>query len=150
MLSKFKSVFARRVHDETIETDSDEQQVALAAAMLLLEVAWADHEIEDRELVAIRASLTRLYDVPPAQVEAVIEEAKVEHDRSVGVHEFTRTLNEHLDLAERRQLLECLWRLNEFDGSAFHYEENAIRKIANLLYLSHSEFIAAKLAAKEA
>lgn len=148
MLGKFKAAFAKRVHDASIEEDSDEQQVALAAAMLLLEVAWVDHEIEHRELDAIRTSLNQLYAIPASQADAVIEEARIEHERSVGVHEFTRSLNEQLSIEERRQLVVCLWRLNEFDGSSFHQEENAIRKISNLLYLNHSEFIAAKLAAK--
>ena len=148
MLERFKTAFALRVHDESIVDDTDDQQVALAAAMLLLEVAWADHDIEDRELDLIRLALKNLYDISDSQVEAVIVEAKKEHDESAGIFPFTRTLNEQLNTEERRELLEALWRLNAFDGSSFHYEENTIRKISELLYLNHSEFIAAKLAAK--
>ena len=148
MLERFKAAFARRVHDESIVDDTDDQQVALAAAMLLLEVAWADHDIEDRELDLIRSSLKQLYDISDSQVEAVIVEAKKEHDESAGIFPFTRTLNEQLNTQERCNLLESLWRLNAFDGSSFHYEENVIRKISELLYLNHSEFIATKLAAK--
>ena len=147
MLERLKATFERRFKDETIADDSDDQQVAVAAAMLLLEVAWADHEIEERELALIRSSLQQLYDISDTQVEAVISAARIEHEKASGVYPFTRTLNEHLDLAERRRLLESLWRLNAFDGSAFHYEESVIRKIAELLYLHHSEFIAAKLVA---
>ena len=148
MLDRFKAAFARRVKDDSIEDDSEDQQVALAAAMLLLEVAWADHEIEDRELALIRSSLVALYDISESQVEAVIAEAKLEHQEIASIFPFTRALNEQLDIAERKLLLESLWRLNEFDGSAFHYEEGVIRKIAELLYLTHSDFIAAKLGAK--
>ena len=148
MLDQFKAAFARRVKDDSIEDDSDDQQVALAAAMLLLEVAWADQEIDERELALIRSSLVALYDISHSQVEAVITEAKLEHQEISSIFPFTRALNEQLDTAERKRLLESLWRLNEFDGSAFHYEEGVIRKIAELLYLTHGEFIAAKLGAK--
>ena len=148
MLNRFKAAFARRVKDNSIESDSDDQQIALAAAMLLLEVAWADHEIEERELDLIRNSLIALYDISASQVEAVIAEAKLEHQEISSIFPFTRTLNEQLNTQERKRLLENLWRLNAFDGSAFHYEEGVIRKIAELLYLTHTDFINAKLGAK--
>ncbi len=148
MLDRFKAAFARRVNDDSIESDTDDQQIALAAAMLLLEVAWADHEIQDRELALIRSSLIALYDISDKQVESVIAEAQLEHREISSIHPFTRALNEQLNTDERKRLLESLWRLNMFDGSEFHYEEGVIRKIAELLYLTHAEFIAAKLAAK--
>lgn len=148
MLDRFKAAFARRVKDKSIEDDSDDQQVALAAAMLLLEVAWADHEIEEREIELIRSALIALYDISENQVEAVIAEAKLEHQEISSIFPFTRALNEQLDTTERKRLLESLWRLNAFDGSAFHYEESVIRKISELLYLTHGDFIAAKLGAK--
>ena len=148
MLNRFKAAFAQRVKDDSIESDSDDQQIALSAAMLLLEVAWADHAIEERELDLIRTSLISLYDISETQVEAVIAEAKLEHQEISSIFPFTRTLNEQLNTEERKRLLESLWRLNAFDGSAFHYEEGVIRKIAELLYLTHSDFISAKLGAK--
>ena len=148
MLERFKTAFARRVKDDSIESDTDDQHIALAAAMLLLEVAWADHEIEERELALIRSSLIALYGISESQVESVITEAKLEHQEISSIFPFTRTLNEQLSTDERKRLLENLWRLNAFDGSAFHYEEGTIRKIAELLYLTHTDFIQAKLGAK--
>ena len=148
MFEKLKATFARRVHDDSISEDQESQQVALAAAMVLLEVAWADHEIEERELTLIRTALQTLYAIDSAQVESVIKEARVEHESAIGIASFTRTLNEQLDTQERRLLLEHLWRMNSFDGSEFHYEESVIRRVTELLYLNHSDFIAAKLAAK--
>ena len=148
MLERFKKTFARRINEQSIEEDTDDQQVALAAAMLLLEVAWADHEIESREIDLIRSSLSSLYDISEQQVKAIVAEAEREHKDVASIFPFTRTLNEQLDLNERRHLLESLWRLNAYDGSSFHYEESTIRKIADLLYLTHADFIRAKLAAK--
>ncbi len=149
MLTRFKAVFAKRLRNESIANDSDDQHVALAAAMLLLEVAWADHEIEERELQLIRGALQSLYAIDDSQVDSIVTEARREHEEISSIFPFTRTLNEQLDISERRLLLECLWRLNAFDGSTFHYEENTIRKIADLLYLTHADFISAKLTAKQ-
>ena len=128
-------------------TDED-VSVAQAAAMLLLEVAWADHEIEDAELDAMRHALKSLYHMEDDAIEALIRQARSDHDASTGLFPFTRTLNDALDLPEKTGLLTELWRLTRFSGAQHHYEEHAIRRIADLLYLSHDDFIAAKLEAR--
>ena len=47
MFERLKGVFAR---EQISEVETETTTVPLAAAMLLLEVAWADHELEEREL----------------------------------------------------------------------------------------------------
>ena len=148
MFEKLKATFAARVKQPSITEDDEQQQVALAAALLLLEVAWADHEIEDREIDLVRMSLQTLYSIDEDEVNAVVTEAKRKHEEVTSIYPFTRSLNEQLSLDEKRLLLAELWKLNAFDGSPFHYEENTIRRIAELLYLSHADFINAKLAVK--
>jgi uncharacterized tellurite resistance protein B-like protein len=43
--------------------------------------------------------------------------------------------------------MEELWRAAYSDGALHEYEEHLIRRIADLLHLSHSQFIGAKLRA---
>lgn len=150
MFERLKAIFTNGTNDELLIDTREDQQVALAAAMLLLEVAWADHEIEARELDLVRTALQSLYGVGDDHVDTVIQDARTQHESSTSILPFTRTLNEELSVEERRKLLDHLWRLNAFDGSEFHFEENVIRKVADLLYLNHSEFITAKLAARKA
>ncbi|MDE0224772.1 MAG: TerB family tellurite resistance protein [Gammaproteobacteria bacterium] len=123
--------------------------VAQAAAMLLLEVAWADHEIEDSELEGMRRTLKSLYRMEDTAIETLIRRARADHDQSTGLFPFTRTLNDALTPDEKTALLTELWRLTRFGGERHHYEEHAIRRIADLLYLGHEDFIAAKLAARK-
>ena len=130
------------------DVPDEDVSVAQAAAMLLLEVAWADHEIEAAELDAMRHTLKSLYNMEDAAIDALIRQARADHDASTGLFPFTRTLNEALDLPEKTALLTELWRLTRFSGAQHHYEEHAIRRIADLLYLSHEDFITAKLEAR--
>ena len=132
-----------------IDDSDSETSVALAAAMLLLEVAWADHEIEAHELDAIRKAFRAMYGMDPVQIDELIDKARADHQSSTSLYPFTRTLNDQLDRDEKVVLLEHLWRLANFEGDRHHYEEHVIRKISDLLYLSHSDFIATKLAAKQ-
>ena len=48
------------------------------------------------------------------------------------------------------QLVEQLWRIAYADGVIDKYEEAAIRKASELLYVAHADFIRAKLSAHAA
>ncbi|MBG73164.1 MAG: hypothetical protein CMQ50_09775 [Gammaproteobacteria bacterium] len=141
MFERLKGVFAREQNSD-VETEST--TVPLAAAMLLLEVAWADHELEDRELEQVKVALESMYEIDQDQGSEIVDRARADHEKSTGVFPFTRLLNERLDRSERKALLVHLWRVANFEGDKEHYEEHVIRKITDLLYLNHSDFIAAK------
>lgn len=150
MLGRLRAIFSSDAKDsnDSIHAASEEEIVPLAAALVLLEVAWADHTLEEKELDLIRCSLTSLYDIDTNKANEILERARERHKENTSMYPFTRQLNEHLDIEERQQLVVHLWRMNSFDGSSFHYEEGVIRKTAELLHLRHSEFIQAKLEAK--
>jgi len=122
---------------------------ALAAAALLLEVSWADQEMSQAELDLIAAALERTFRLAPQAARDLIEQARREHDASVGLYGYTRVINEHWDEPAKFDLVVALWRLALADDVLDRYEEHTIRKIAELLYLDHDRFIEAKLRAKQ-
>lgn len=148
MFERLKTLFERSSNEAKLVAE-EVDPVPLAAAMTLLEVAWADHELEATELQLIQDALETLYGISQDQSESIVDQARRQHDESTSIHPFTRELNENLNLNEKHALLVELWRMNNFDGSDFHYEESVIRKVSELLYMRHSEFIAAKLEAKQ-
>ena len=136
--------------NEANDNISDSLNVANAAAALLLEVAWADHELQDAELAHIQSALQQLYNMSDDQAAKIIENASKLHASSTGLFSFTQQLNDHLDYEEKKALLVELWKLNEFGRDSFRYEEHVIRRVSDLLYVSHADFIAAKLEARSA
>jgi uncharacterized tellurite resistance protein B-like protein len=127
----------------------DEHLIALSAATLLLEVAWADHDIADGELDSIRTALTGQFGLSADEADEVISESRDRHEESVGMHPFTRTLVEAFDEQQRFDLLTHLWRLAYSDMTIDRFEEHTIRRIAELLYVSHARFIEAKQLARD-
>ena len=148
MFSNIKALFLKTDSQHTLEFD-DEDIVPIAAAMVLLEVAWADHILQPEEQELIESALIQLYDIDHLQASRILKQAESEHVQSTDLHRFTKTLNEKLELDEKKTLLTHLWRMNNLESASFHYEEYMIRKIADLLHLRHSEFIKAKLDAKQ-
>lgn len=150
MLTKLKRLFTNELKEPRDDEIEDIHSLAAASAMLLLEVAWADHEVEAREINHIKHALLDLYELDSIEVDKIIEKSRIEHAESTSVFPFAQQVNGLLELPEKRLLIKHLWLLNTFDEhDEFHYEEHIIRKIADLLYVSHNDFIALKLEAKE-
>ena len=147
MFERLKELFAARGASPNELTES--HATAFAAAMLLLEVAWADHEIATSEMEAARRGISRLFGLTSEETNAIIARAHREHAASTSIFPFTRELNAALPPVAKRQLVSMLWRLAYTDAVLTGYEEHAIRRIADLLHLSHGDFIAAKLTGRD-
>lgn len=148
MFDRVLEIFTRNSSRQA-QTIDENQLVPLAAAMALLEVAWADHQLDPVELHFVKNSLISLYNIDESYADQVISLASKKRQKTTSMYPFTRQLNEQLTLNEKIRLMTHLWHMNSVDNSSFHYEEVVIRKLADLLHLRHSEFIHAKLAAKE-
>jgi len=135
--------------EEMLAGPSDPAQhrhtLQLAAAALLLEVARADHADGAAEQSAVIRAIQRAYSLSPAEITTVLNCAQRSVESASSLQEFTRVLNEQLSAEDRAALVEDLWRIAYADRRLDKYEEYTIRKIADLLYVPHSQFIRAKL-----
>ena len=145
MFERLKQLFKEELQSE--DHDGDELRFALAA--LLFEVVWADHEIDERELEALKQGLMQGFGIDPAEVEALAKEARAHLAESTAIYPLTRLVIERSSEEERRELVTRLWQVALADHVLDKYEEYTIRKIADLLYVSHADFIAAKLEARK-
>ena len=83
------------------------------------------------------------------EIEDLINLAEKEIDHAVSLHDFTRLLNESFSKAEKINVIENLWHVAYADSILDKYEEYYIRKVADLLYISHSDYIQSKLKAAD-
>ena len=63
-------------------------------------------------------------------------------DRLPPVHAL---INGRFDAAQKERLIEALWRVAYADQVLCKHQEHLLRRLANLLYVRHSIFIATKL-----
>ena len=59
-------------------------------------------------------------------------------------------MNEHFTQAQKIHVVELMWQVAYADGHLDANENHLISKIAGLLHVTHGEYIAAKLHAKQA
>ena len=146
MLKKLTELFRR---DPDPAANGASIDAPLAAAALMLEVTWADHETDSTEIERSTALLKQLFDLDAAVAGQLVDDARDRLQHNVGVQTYTRHLNEALCEADKFDVITALWRVAQASNGVDRFEEHTIRRIADLLYLSHDRFIQAKLLARQ-
>ena len=116
---------------ESARSAKQPEPVALAACVLLLEIAHADGEFSDAERQHLEQVLDRHFGLPAAS-------ASVDH------FSFTQQIRRDYDLGQKMVLAEVMWGLVLADGSVNDHEHYLTRKISNLLDLEPAYLSAAK------
>lgn len=130
------------------EPPADPHALPRAAAALLLEMAVTDDGGERIELDVVHQAMRAAFGIDPAELQALLEQAHDARQQSVSMYDFTRELRVGLAPEQRAELIEWLWRVAFADARLAADEEHMVRRVADLLGVSHSEFIRRKLSVK--
>ena len=149
MINTIKKLFEDLQDTNSKQSGSQEKSIELATAVLMLEISLADDHIHDQEREMIKKLLLNNFELDDEQINILIETAEKEVDHAVSLYEFTRLLNDSLTMPDKKRIIEHLWHIANADAVIDKYEEYYIRKIADLLYISHSDYIQAKLKADQ-
>jgi uncharacterized tellurite resistance protein B-like protein len=144
LLKKLKDLLGS---EGTATREVEDRALELACAALMFEVARADFSVETTEQDAVTSLLTAQFNLSADEVFTITEAAIEQADAATCLFEFTRTLNELASAEQKRNLLAMMWRVAMADNALSRYEEHVIRKVADLLYVPHGDFIAAKQSA---
>lgn len=146
-----KKILLRFLTLESIETSllDFEHALRVATAVLLIEVTRADFRVNQAEQQHLRELLKQQFELTEEELDALIEQAESDADRLVSLQHITRQLNEHYDHAMKLRVIEMMWQIVFADGEMDHYEEHLMRQVADLLHVSHAEFIKARHKAEE-
>jgi uncharacterized tellurite resistance protein B-like protein len=123
-----------------------EQRLHLAAAALLIETARADFTEDGVEQAALEKLLCDSLGLARSEVGELIRRASQRVDEATSLYEFTRVINDHFSPEQKVQLIEDMWTVAFADGNLDKYEEHLIRRVAELTYVSHQDYIRSKLA----
>jgi uncharacterized tellurite resistance protein B-like protein len=118
-----------------------EQELEIATAVLLVEVARADFSEDEVEIEAVGDLLSAYLGLAREDVATLIDEAQRQADHAASLQAFTRQLHEELSQEEKHRIVELLWRVALADETLDKHEDHLIRKVAGLLYISHRDLI---------
>ena len=145
ILEALKNLFEDK---STLEETAEDEGLGIAAGVLMLEIARADDEIDDLEKEVVIEGVKNILHLTNHEISEIFQKVITVVEESVSFFEFTSLINDSCSREEKYNLLVILWKVAYADGQLDKYEEYYIRKIKDLLYLSQSDFIKAKLEAK--
>ena len=127
------------------ELESFDDELILATCILLLEVSKSDDSFDDIEKEKILSILEQNFNLNIKQTNFLFKIADKKNDEMISLYEWTAKINELCSYSDKKKLMKFLWDVAYADGRIDKYEDYTIRKISDLLYVKHSDFIKAKL-----
>lgn len=147
MLNKLND-FLSAIIAPTSGESHPEHTLQLATAVLLIEVMRSDADCAEEEQAAILNILKERFHLPDAELAQLTELGHKTAKAANDLHQFTSLINRELELAEKVRIIEYMWQVAYADGKISAHENHLMRKMADLLYISHGDYITAKMRAK--
>ena len=140
MINFFKKFFKKNNDDNEKMSD-----ISLACAIILIEVSYSDFEIKDVEIEKMIRFFEKDLNLSKEKALWLNEEAQKLHKDTNCLRKYIRLINESYTKKEKIKLINIAWKIARADNEVDKYEEHRIRKISELLYLNHSDFIKEKI-----
>jgi len=145
MLQRIQSFFDQHLVLGSSSDDEDQEHVLrLAIGALLLEMTRMDGEVWPEQREAVEDAVSGRFDLTEDEAAELLELAEAERTDSTDYFQFTSLINGAYTPQQKVELVELLWRIAYANESLHKYEEHLVRKVADLIYVPHSAFIAAK------
>ena len=144
MLKAIKQFFENHIGQAEESSQDPTYRLQVATAALLIEIARADFQMEDQEMAKIAEVLRAKFQLSVEEVQELVDLATEEAKQAISYYEFTSLINKEFSFENKLKIIELMWEVAYADDYLQKYEEALIRKISDLLYIPHSDFIAAK------
>jgi uncharacterized tellurite resistance protein B-like protein len=109
----------------------------------------ADTHISEDERRTVTDAIRSKFKLTKEETEDVLQLAEDKIWESTGYFEFTSLMNKGFSYKQKVRVIEHLWEVAFADTILDKHEEYMVRKIADLIYVSHKDFIDAKLRVKK-
>ena len=149
MLNKLTDFLSSIVAPASVES-RPEHTLQLATAVLLIEVMRSDAESTDEEQATVLKILKERFHLSDAEVAQLSEVGHQTVKAANDLHQFTSLINLELELPEKVRIIEYLWQVAYADRQISAHENHLMRRMADLLHISHGDYVAAKMRAKPA
>ena len=147
MLNKLKNLL---IESDSSESVNNKRALELASAALMIEVARSDFDLNNEEFLLIQSLLAQEFALAPEELKSLADSALDKTKNATCLFEFTTVINNHATSNQKLKIIIMLWEIAFSDSKLCKYEEALIRKLSDLLYVPHSEFIRARQLTSEA
>jgi len=148
MLKAITQFFESRITGDR-GSDQPARALQLATAALLLETVRADQSIDDGERLIVQQSVREKFALDDAAATELLALAEQQVALATDFYQFTSLVNRHFSVDQKNRIVELMWRVALADYHIHAHERHLIRKIADLLHVTHADYLAARARARD-
>ena len=150
MIDGIRDFFNQFIATDNAASDAARQHaLEIATAALLLEMMRMDSTVTDEETATVTRVLQARFGLTAKELDTLLRFANEEARQATDYFQFTSLINRYYSAEQKIQVVEFLWQVAFADGHLDAHENHFMRKIADLLYISHADYVAAKQRARE-
>lgn len=129
--------------------DQNHDGLRIAKAVLLLETAAYDNEVDPRETAVLEEIIAKSYQLDAQEVADLLQEAHRHREARHDIFGFTNQLCEAMTMDQRQEVMTEIWQVILADGRLDPNEAQLARKLKALLRLDHAHWVSARKEAEE-
>ncbi len=128
--------------DEVLDANaSDTDQLQLATCVLLIEVSKSDDDFNIEEQKKIKSLMQKKFKIAQEKIERLFAHSDEKHDSMTSLFDWTEIINNECSYDQKCMIIGFMWDIAYIDGKIDKYEDFTIRKVADLIYVKHKDFI---------
>ena len=127
---------------------SHEEELRLAAAALLFRAVFVDGSANQDELAMVERILEEEFGLDHAETVQLMADAKDAATNASDLYGWTKRVNAHYSMDEKRYLMEKLWQVVLADDHVDDLESAMMRRLAGLIYVTDADSALARQAAQ--
>jgi uncharacterized tellurite resistance protein B-like protein len=150
MVSSIRKFFDKYMQASPDRQDEvSEHPLRLATSALLIEMTRADATVKGHECETVMKAIQSKFHLSREETDTLITLAEKEIRKATGYYTFTSLINKGFSYQQKVRVIEHLWEVAFSDTELDKHEEHMVRKIADLIYVEHRDFIEAKIRVKK-
>ncbi len=130
-------------------SEGSDHSLKIATVALLMEMMRADARVTEDERNMVMKTVMSKFKLAKEESNDLLQFAEEKIRKATGYYEFTSLINKGLTYEQKVKVIESLWEIAFADKCLDKYEEHMVRKIADLIYVEHKDFIEAKIRVKK-
>ena len=137
-------LFPKTNNEVSDDNSSDIDQLQMATCILLIEVSKSDDDFDIQEQNKIKDLVKKKFNIPQEKIDSIFSHCNKEHDSMTSLYDWTEVINNECNYEQKCMIIGFMWDIAFTDSKIDKYEDFTIRKVADLIYVKHKDFIALK------
>lgn len=148
MLNSIRDFFERNIGAQAASV-AERHSIELATAALLVEVMRSDADIKPSEQQVVLRAVREKFGLSDQEAQALFQLAEEQVRTANDYYQFTSLINREFSQQQKQRVIELMWQVAYADAELSAHENHVLRRIAELLHVTHGDYIAAKMRARD-